>query len=244
MASVGRKVRNVWQRFLLPREVRRTIDEVRKRRLTYLSESRLLQLARLCCENEKARTPGLIIEAGCALGGSSAVICAAKNRDRKFLVYDVFGMIPAPSNKDGVDVHERFELIRSGKAKGIRDDLYYGYRSDLQEAVKNSLAAFGFPIELNKVSLVKGLLQDTLHVREAVSLAHIDVDWYEPVKTAIDRIEPNLVPGGSIVIDDYNDWSGCRRAVDDYMSTKPSSCYALNSSAGSLVITKVGYPLR
>jgi len=79
---------------------------------------------------------------------------------------------------------------------------------------------------------------------QPLSLAHIDVDWYEPVKTAIDRIEPNLVPGGSIVIDDYNDWSGCRRAVDDYMSTKPSSCYALNSSAGSLVITKVGYPLR
>ena len=96
IASYARKASNAWQRLLLPKKVRHTIAEVRKRRLTHLSELRLLKLARLCCEQEKTNTPGVIIEAGCALGGSSIVICSAKKPDRQFFVYDVFGMISPP----------------------------------------------------------------------------------------------------------------------------------------------------
>jgi asparagine synthase (glutamine-hydrolysing) len=51
-------------------------------------------------------------------------------------------------------------------------------------------------------------------------LAHIDADWYEPVKTCVERIEPHLSPGGVLVIDDYGHWSGCRKAVDEYFADK------------------------
>jgi asparagine synthase (glutamine-hydrolysing) len=62
-----------------------------------------------------------------------------------------------------------------------------------------------------------------LHVSEPVALAHIDGDWYRSVMTCLRRIEPNLVPGGTLVIDDYRAWSGCKRAVDEYSPATPAA---------------------
>ena len=46
-------------------------------------------------------------------------------------VYDVFGMIPPPGEKDGADVHQRYATIAGGASKGIGGETYYGYRDDL-----------------------------------------------------------------------------------------------------------------
>ena len=72
-----------------------------------------------------------------------------------------------------------------------------------------------------------------------MSLAHVDVDWYEPVKTSVERIWPRLLPHGAIVFDDYADYSGCRRAVDEYFKDKDPNAYRFDGSAGSLVVTKL-----
>lgn len=76
------------------------------------------------------------------------------------------------------------------------------------------------PVDANNTYLVKGLFQDTLHINEPVAFAHIDGDWYESVMVCLQRIAPHLVRGGVLVIDDYDDWSGCRKAVDEYFSDK------------------------
>ncbi len=232
------RLREFVRKWTLPREVRKTIRAVKKDRLTYLSRSRLRRLASLCRSHERGRVPGGVIEAGCALGGSSIVMASAKRKDRKLFVYDVFDVIPPPSAEDGADVQERYEAIRSGQAEGIEGDRYYGYVGNLYEQVIASFTRLGYPPEEHNVTLVKGLLQDTLRVCEAVSLAHIDVDWYEPVRTCLERIEPRLSVGGALVLDDYDDWSGCRRAVDAYFRDKDSARYAFDTSSGSLVITK------
>ena len=62
-------------------------------------------------------------------------MCAAKRKDRKLTIYDVFGVIPAPSERDEQDVHDRYDVIRRGKSEGIRGDLYYGYVENLLERV-------------------------------------------------------------------------------------------------------------
>ena len=67
---------------------------------------------------------------------------------------------------------------------------------------------------------MKGLFQETLRIEENVAMAHIDCDWYESVMTCIQEIEPNLISGGVMVIDDYQDWSGCKTAVDEYFNDK------------------------
>ncbi|MEY4519181.1 MAG: hypothetical protein RLZZ499_1780 [Cyanobacteriota bacterium] len=54
-------------------------------------------------------------------------------------------------------------------------------------------------------------------VEQPVAFAHIDVDCYKPVLTSLKRIFPNLVVGGSITLDDYHDWGGCRKATDEFL---------------------------
>jgi asparagine synthase (glutamine-hydrolysing) len=131
-------------------------------------------------------------------------------------------MIPAPSENDGPDVHERYRIISSGRSSGIGGGRYYGYDTNLLTQVAENFRKCGYPVEHNEVHLRQGLFQDTLHIVEPVAFAHIDGDWYESVTTCLQRIEPHLVRNGVLVIDDYDHWSGCRKAVDEYFEDKRS----------------------
>lgn len=225
-----------------PRDLPPTVVEawkyVRHNRLTYLSDSRLASLARLAIEANRAPAGAIFIEAGCALGGSTIILSSAKSPSRPFKVYDVFGTIPAPGAEDGADVHQRYEVILSGKSRGIGGDPYYGYRSDLYAAVERNIEQGGFPLRAHDISLVKGLLQDTLTGDQPVALAHIDVDWYDPIRTCLERIVPRLIPGGVVILDDYQDWSGCKKAVDDYFGLAGRGRFTFDTSAGHLVIQR------
>ncbi len=106
---------------------------------------------------------------------------------------------------------------KRGQSKGIQDDPYYGYDPGLLGTVKGNFRRFGIDLAASHVELVQGLFEDTIHPRGPVALAHIDGDWYDSVAVCLARIWPVLTPGGVIVIDDYDDWSGCRRAVDDFL---------------------------
>ena len=111
-------------------------------------------------------------------------------------------------------------MIASGQSRGIRGDAYYGYRDDLLEAVIATFRRYGLAPEQSGVTFVRGLYEESLHPAGPVALAHIDCDWYDSVMVCLERIEPLLVPGGVLIIDDYFDWSGCRKAVDDYFADK------------------------
>jgi hypothetical protein len=210
------------------------ISGVRREGLTFLDTAALLDLYERVLEIERRSVPGIIIEAGCARGGSAIVMSTAKEIARPLHVYDTFSIIPPPSAKDGPEVHERYEVIASGRA----GPNYYGYDRDLLGQVYRSFAGYGMDTGPHAVRLIPGLFEDTLSVDQPVALAHIDCDWYESTMTCLERIEPRLVPGGILVIDDYDTWSGCRRAVDEYFADKQAS-YEFHRRA-RLHIVKLG----
>jgi hypothetical protein len=204
----------------LPAAVEDTIERAREEHLTYLKPDNLRSLAAAVIELEQAGLPGVLIEAGTARGGSAIVIAAAKQPERPLKVYDVFGMIPPPTERDGADVHKRYAKIVGGGAKGPGGQTYYGYRDELYEEVAESFRRLGMPPEEQNVELIRGLFEDTIEGDEPVALAHLDGDWYESTMTCLTRIAPRLVPGGRIVLDDYYMWSGCRMAVDEYFEDR------------------------
>src|SRR5262245_22344343 len=73
---------------------------VKEQKLTYLSSQKIRHLERCLRDVEARKVPGLILEAGVALGGSSILLAAQMGRDRSFRGYDVFGQIPPPSERD------------------------------------------------------------------------------------------------------------------------------------------------
>jgi len=191
-------------------------QEIYKKKLSFLSVLALNELVDVIKTNIKNNINGSIIEAGCALGGSAIVIASAKNLETSFFVYDTFTMIPAPSEKDGEDVHLFYKNMKAGKAPGIRGSKYYAYIDNLFEKVQNTFLEFNLDLILNNICLIKGDIQDTMVIDFPVSFAHIDCDWYKSVMTCLQRIWPYLVVGGTLVIDDYNAWSGCFKAVTDF----------------------------
>ena len=196
-------------------EIATLIRTLRAEGLTYLHPLNLWGLAGTLLELDDRGIDGAVIETGTALGGSAIMLAKIRRRPRSLVVYDAFGMIPPPSERDGDDVHERYQAIQAGQSEGIGGDTYYGYRDDLLGDVTRSFERYGQDPRTADVTLVPGFFEASLQVEQPVALAHIDCDWYDSVQVSLERIDPWLVPGGRFVIDDYWRWSGCQRAVDD-----------------------------
>ncbi len=200
-----------------------TARAVRRERLTYLSDEKLSHLEQTAASILRDGTQGDILEFGVALGGSAIVLADLARRDgRSFHGFDVFEMIPPPtSEKDDEKSKQRYEVIASGNSKGINGDVYYGYRENLYQEVLGSFARHGVAVDGQTVALHKGLFQDTWPRCDVktVAFAHIDCDWYDPVKFCLESVSSRLSPGGVIVLDDFHAYGGCRVATTEFLST-------------------------
>jgi O-methyltransferase len=189
-------------------------------RLTYLSVEKLRRIDAILRETQGV--PGDIVEFGVALGGSGIILAAGAKGRKRFVGFDVFETIPPPtSDKDDAMSKARYAEIAAGRSTGIGGDSYYGYRPDLLSDVTRSFTRHGVPLS-DQVVLHQGLFADTWPEAgvSAMSLAHIDCDWYDPVKYCLDACADRLSVGGAIIVDDYFDYGGCRVAVDEFMAER------------------------
>lgn len=200
--------------------VEHLIEQVDTTGLSYIGREGLLDLHNAVVGLEDRAVPGILLECGCALGGSSIILAHAKAKTRPLFLFDVFGMIPPPSGQDGQKALDRFEVINAGKSEGLNGSEYYGYTSDLIGRVRTSFEKFDCPPDENKVIFVQGLYENTLNINQPVAFAHIDCDWYESVKLCLTEIVPHLVVGGILIIDDYHYYQGCKKAVDEYFAAQ------------------------
>lgn len=196
------------------------IKKIRNANLTYLSYGKLINISRYIGYIVKNNISGDFIEAGCALGGSAILIATQKDKNRNFEIYDTFTQIPEPSQRDYSDAISRYDEIVKGKASGISDDLYYGYEENLLEKVKQNFNRFGLDPQEENIHFHKGLFKDTLRINQPVAFAHLDSDWYDSVYFSLEQIVPYLVKDGILIIDDYYDWKGAKKAVDDFFVEK------------------------
>ncbi|MGE5148392.1 MAG: TylF/MycF/NovP-related O-methyltransferase [Candidatus Eiseniibacteriota bacterium] len=226
------------ERYYYPAMLTRLARAVRRQNLTYLSLAKLMTLERMLDRVKRRRVPGDFLECGVALGGSAILIAGKLDGARAFHGYDVFGMIPPPGTGDGADAHDRYAVIAAGKSNGIGGERYYGYRDDLLNEVKGSFDRFGLSVDQRRIALHKGVFADTIRLapKARVAFAHIDCDWYDPVRLCLERIAPHMPRGGVFVLDDFNDYGGCRRAATEFLGRAPD--FALESVANSAVIAR------
>jgi hypothetical protein len=218
--------------------VRALSKGIREQKITFVSRKKLRRLAQAIFTARSANQQGIYLEAGVALGGTAVMIARLKPTHASLELYDVFGMIPPPSDKDDLDAVARYDVIANGQAKGIDGDMYYGYLPDVKQTVVDNLARFGIDPKRDHVKLVEGVFEETLSPRDAVTFAHIDCDWYDSVVTCIERIWPRLSRGGVMLFDDYRSYEGCRKAVDEFIARTPD-CEILFSDV-SFGVKKIG----
>jgi O-methyltransferase len=160
-----------------------------------------------------ARLPhGDVIECGCWHGHSTlgiATLLAAEGFSERFHVFDSFeGGLSDFGTKD----ESAFQL--SEQEKRVQVDQF---RSN-QDFVRSVTASFGF------VELHPGWIPESFASFELrpIRFLHVDVDMYEPTKATLEFFWESVVPGGCIVIDDYNHavFEGATRAVDEFMAAR------------------------
>lgn len=199
-------------------------QRVKAENLTYLQTEKFRRIEHHLHDVLDHGVEGDILEFGIALGGSAVVMAThGVRRGRSFHGFDVFAMIPAPtSEKDDERSKQRYEVIAAGKSKGIGGDKYYGYRDDLFGEVKATFDRYGIPVDGERIVLHKGLFEETWsgYHGQKIAFAHIDCDWYDPVAFCLKSIADRLQPGGKVVLDDYHDYGGCKRATDDFLATR------------------------
>jgi O-methyltransferase len=229
-----RRVRNATLKLSLSACAR----QVMQSRLTYLSPQKIQVIERAAKHIKREGIPGDFIECGVALGGSAIILSSMLASDRRFHGYDVFEMIPPPGLQDEADAHDRYEVIKSGASSGIGGQEYYGYMHNLRQVVVDNFSKQGLIVDGQRICLHQGLFEDTLNFDAGarIALAHIDCDWYEPVKLCLERIYRHLAVGGYLILDDYNDYRGCRKAADEFLSI--TSDLELLSSAPNAVIRR------
>lgn len=122
--------------------------------------------------------------------------------DRKIWAADSFEGLPRPSAKEdsGYDF---------SKAK-------YPVLAISLEKVMEAFARYGLLFE--NLIFLRGWFRNTLPKApvEKLALLRLDGDLYESTKDALENMYDKVVPGGFIIIDDYNVFEPCKRAVNEF----------------------------
>lgn len=151
--------------------------------------------------------PGDLIECGVWRGGCAmlmkAVLEQKGDTDRQVWLADSFAGLPKPNAEDfpddtGYDLSEE-EIL----AVPV-------------ETVKANFERFGLLDD--RVKFLPGWFKDTLPDAEVgdIALLRADGDLYESTMQILENLYPKVVSGGYVVIDDYNSWPPCKKAVEDY----------------------------
>ena len=186
--------------------------DVKRQKKTYLSFPKLLSLVESCRTVEaRCRRPLQVAEFGVGRGGSATLLAWLANRNGGTLtLFDVFGRIPSPSDKDGEQARERYQVILSKETSE-----YYGNIPNLLDVIMKELTAV---CRRDKIQIVQGRYEDLVK-RPAdgmcFDLVHIDCDWYESYRPVLAFLESHLQPGAILQSDDYSNWQGSTAAVDE-----------------------------
>lgn len=208
----------------VPSEDRRIIERALPYSLTGVA--RLQALVGAVRYVVRGGLPGDFAECGVWRGGSIlAMILTLQDEgvtDRDVHLYDTFEGMTEPSEHDVSPVHRpALDLWRETRGRPWPEL----FTPELvgEDVVRRTLAESGYPEE--RLHFVRGAVEETLPDRapERLALLRLDTDWYESTRHELHHLYPRLAVGGVLIIDDYGEWEGCRRAVDEYFAETPSA---------------------
>ncbi len=187
----------------------------RSQPFTMTSLERMAALLNAVSYVTRNRIPGDIAECGVWRGGSMMIVAltllAHGDKNRSLYLYDTFEGMSAPTNADVSPEGVAAQDLLKQTPQGIGVWCYAGL-----EEVRQNILSTGYPAE--KVHLVKGKVEETIPgtLPGALSLLRLDTDWYESTRHELIHLYPLLQRKGVLVIDDYGDWQGARKAIDEY----------------------------
>lgn len=180
-----------------------------------LTVTSIERITRLFYELEHIRInniSGDLIECGVYKGGNILGMmeyCHFFGLQKTIWLYDTFSGMTSPIGID-VDLH-------NNKASDVLSSVMC--EASLS-CVKSNLSQSSY--DKNFIKYIVGDVCKTLLVNDnipnKISLLRLDTDWYESTMCELQVLFPRVVKGGSIIIDDYGHWKGCRKAVNEFFN--------------------------
>jgi len=190
---------------------------------------------------------GDIVECGVWRGGSMLTVAekllAGGSLDKVIWLFDTFGGMTEPTSSDVRTGDGRSAIQMNWKADIKNLSVGTGYEGGIAAAaslqdVTNGFQAINFPA--NKTRYIVGKVEETLvissNLPEKISLLRLDTDWYESTKIELEILWPRLVPGGVLILDDYDYWKGSKKAVDEYFKDRSDKPFLIRMDHGRIAV--------
>ncbi len=165
-----------------------------------------------------AGIPGDLVECGVLRGGNPMIMAYTllkeKRMDRNIYLYDTFAGASEPTEKDIKTLSGR--PAKKTWEKCQKESFNEWMYAPIEEVKKNVLSV-SYPSE--KIFFVKGMVEKTIPsiMPSKISILRLDTDFYESTYHELKHLFPLLSKGGVLIIDDYGDFTGAKRAVDKYL---------------------------
>jgi O-methyltransferase len=169
---------------------------------TQAHATRQENLVRLAHEIDDLGILGAIVECG-VLDGGTAALMACSTKSRPVHLFDSWEGLPEITAEDG----------DAGMWAG-----------DVVGSPRRVVSVFkSLGIDMSRVTFHKGWFDQTFPVAkiDRVAILHVDGDFYQSVKISLEKWASLMSKGGYIQIDDYDSFSGCRKAVDEFLASRP-----------------------
>lgn len=193
---------------------RRSIDS------NYFDYIRLATLELVCEEIKRKKLEGNVAELG-VYKGKFARYINSYFPERQLYLFDTF---------EGFDDRD----IDSEKQLGFSD----GKQDFSNTSVEAVLKQMPHPENCRPV---KGFFPESARdVDDAFVFVSLDADLYEPILAGLNFFYTKLVKGGYIFVHDFNNenYSGARRAVEQFCSEQGIGFIPIPDSGGSVIIAK------
>jgi hypothetical protein len=157
---------------------------------------------------------GDIVEIGVWRGGTVMIMLYKLMQlgvtDRDVHLYDTFtGMTEASEfdKESGSGLHAN-QIWDRVKCVANFDDVF------------DNIKSVGYPMD--KIHFHIGDIRNVNleDVPKTIAILRLDNDWFELYKFEMPIFVPRVPTNGIVTIDDYGHWNGCKKAVDDYISSE------------------------
>ena len=178
------------------------------------------------------RVNGDFVECGVWKGGNlilfQKMIQYLKIKNKKIYGFDTFEGMSNPTNVDKfINGVKAIDYLKKQKKHRNLDNAHaYSPIFDVSKNYKKNT-------KNNKnLLLIKGKVEETLKIKKnlpkKISILRLDTDFYESTKIELETLYPRLSKNGILIIDDYGEWAGSKKATDEYFCNKKITMFKVD----------------
>jgi hypothetical protein len=216
--------------------MRRTVSTARARTMTGPRKlEALIEATRYIVHHQ---IPGEIVECGVWRGGSMQAVALtlldAGDDSRELHLFDTFEGMPPPTEEDTRTEYGESKSAEEMLAQSAKDSHLWAVAG--LDDVRLGMAETGYPAD--KIHYHPGLVEDTTpgEAPETIAILRLDTDWYAPTKHELEHLYDRLSPGGILILDDYGDWDGARKATEEFLARTGHRLFLAPMGAGRIAI--------